>query len=576
MELFPVFTQTQIESHYTGIKERLTELTNFNNAYETAHARKWLAEDEAGSGQAVSDMVQARLAQIKIFRDPDFSNSLKILLGNPDDLSPAQAANLRVANSWRSLLAPFMADTEEQSADRIRAYETPLGHAEQTWLASLDHEDRTHQWAAQKDSVFNAFKAFSDTYKGTAQAENRTLYDFALSRFVPGMDTAAVDKLFEDLKTGYDQTYQNVKHAIEDRGDEGIKPLPSLSTNIQSEIFTELRKAMLDAAGWDEDILKEKGIEISQCTAATGFCWGNEKKMTIAIETYEDNPMKSLANAMHEFGHMLYLLEMNRLKDDLKGKPAGTFNGFGAHEFSAMYFEMAAYREEFFKHATPVIHNVLNRYGIDSSAPEWSADNLYKLSISPALEDTEWCASEIVLTPNMAWRMEAERDILAAFDRGDEDAARAIIEDLPNRQANTMEEYLGVRHDPANFSIQESHWFEGLIGYFPAYIVGAQAAAQMHRKLTFEERLPDGEAQSLKEYLNAFYKPMQEGLFLKASVPEAEKAIRDAVGPRSTSVYMDRLGAPASPKGPGPDRLLKNQKREASIRRNQSLQPKQA
>jgi len=54
------------------------------------------------------------------------------------------------------------------------------------------------------------------------------------------------------------------------------------------------------------------------------------------------------------------------------------------------------------------------------------------------------------------------------------------VDDLPGAWAEGMHHALGiVPPDDRLGCLQDIHWYEGLFGYFPAYTLGAMAAAQL-------------------------------------------------------------------------------------------------
>ena len=268
------------------------------------------------------------------------------------------------------------------------------------------------------------------------------------------------------------------------------------------------------------------GGTIELTTAQTGFSWGSGSNIKLAIETYPHDPLKGLANAMHECGHMLYMLEMNRLPPSVRGTPVAQPNGTAKNESAALYFERVGLRKEFFALAAPLIRREL---GV--SGPEWEAGNLHRLATRHDLTDTGWGISEAMLAPNMAWRALAERRIL--------DGEMAVGE-LPEFWARTMEEFTRIPHDPEQFIVGEDHWPGGLTGYFYAYQSGAMDAAALH-----EDTIPDSTAGSLSDYLRPYYGHIRDSVFRHGS-RESPESMLDAEG------YLERLLADAGPKNPAP------------------------
>jgi len=81
--------------------------------------------------------------------------------------------------------------------------------------------------------------------------------------------------------------------------------------------------------------------------------------------------------------------------------------------------------------------------------------------------------------------------------------------DLPDVWDSKMEEYLGIRpSNAADGVLQDTHWSQGLIGYFPTYLLGNLYGAQLLN--TASKEIPDLDSQTrsgnmsgLKEWLRS-------------------------------------------------------------------------
>lgn len=116
------------------------------------------------------------------------------------------------------------------------------------------------------------------------------------------------------------------------------------------------------------------------------------------------------------------------------------------------------------------------------------------------------------------------------------------VEDLPDAWNEKLRELLGISApDLADGVLQDTHWYRGLIGYFPTYLVGALMAAQLHarasRDLDIDACVAEGRFEPVVEWL-------------KSNVHEVgrrktgEDLIRDATGePLSATPYLAHLEA---------------------------------
>ena len=59
-------------------------------------------------------------------------------------------------------------------------------------------------------------------------------------------------------------------------------------------------------------------------------------------------------------------------------------------------------------------------------------------------------------------------------------AGELSVADLPGAWSEEMQRLLGITPpDDTRGCLQDIHWYEGMFGYFPAYTLGAMAAAQL-------------------------------------------------------------------------------------------------
>src|SRR5690606_34080526 len=88
-------------------------------------------------------------------------------------------------------------------------------------------------------------------------------------------------------------------------------------------------------------------------------------------------------------------------------------------------------------------------------------------------------ADEVTYPLHVILRYRLERAIVA----GDLDVA-----DLPGAWNEGMRELLGVTPpDDRLGCLQDIHWYDGAIGYFPTYTLGAMMAAQLFASATAQQ-----------------------------------------------------------------------------------------
>jgi len=137
------------------------------------------------------------------------------------------------------------------------------------------------------------------------------------------------------------------------------------------------------------------------------------------------------------------------------------------HESQSLLLEMQAARStQFIRFVQPIVKRTLGGEG-----PAWEVGNLQRLyrRVQPGL--VRVFADEVTYPLHVILRYRMEKAMLA----GELDT-RA----LPGAWNDLMQQLLGIRPaDDRDGVMQDVHWPEGLLGYFPTYSLGALAAAQL-------------------------------------------------------------------------------------------------
>jgi carboxypeptidase Taq len=216
------------------------------------------------------------------------------------------------------------------------------------------------------------------------------------------------------------------------------------------------------------------------------FCGGNPSDVRITTFYDEANPAKALLGVLHETGHAMY---ERHLPAGFARQPVGEAAGMAAHESQSLIVEMQACRTDaFLAFLGPRLRTA---YGVDAkvAAPE----NLAQLWRRVARGFIRVDADELTYPAHVILRFRLERALIA----GELDVAG-----LPSAWNEGMRAMLGiVPPDDAQGCLQDIHWHDGAFGYFPAYTLGAMAAAQLMAAIRRE--IPDLDAQLRKGDLTA-------------------------------------------------------------------------
>ncbi|MDH5723294.1 MAG: hypothetical protein OEY94_08255 [Alphaproteobacteria bacterium] len=553
-----VFTHNQQSESFMDLEKR----------YQTLLVRTWLPSTVSYEATSmVEEMDKIRRKQIAITRehavDPVTcvaNHDVSVLLdrAEKEGLNEWERGNLRVMKNHYLYLSAFKKDPS-----LIDRYLNTLKDGSNTWLESLDIEDAEQSWEMQRPAFEAAFGVLKESMKEPARllslSEGRhvALSEAALRQLNPGVTNEDVDKIFAEMKPGFKNIVSKIQHQINSGTAPQILDLPEIPSEVQRRIFERVKDDILQGAGYDQKALDRAGVSLQFETSATGTCWGHSKDIVLAVETYPKDITKGLGNTWHETGHLLYLLEMNKLPQEIRNKPVATFNGFGVHEAAAIMMEQTGLREKAYEVVEPIMREELakaKQEGLlpsefDVNDPALSAENMHRQANRPNLSDMEWCTSELALTPNMAWRVNAFRKI---FDD------QLELKDLPQFWAKEMMEWTGIEHDPKNFRVGEDHIFSGLGGYFWAYMTGVFTATTLQTEIAAKGSAPDNQVNNLASYSAPYSQILRDRIFQHASKETPDKLLENALGTNISDSgvikgYLRRLSAAAKSGMPPPD-----------------------
>lgn len=173
--------------------------------------------------------------------------------------------------------------------------------------------------------------------------------------------------------------------------------------------------------------------------------------------------MQSISSVMHETGHALY---EQGLPEKAYGTPLGESVSLGIHESQSRFWENHIGKSpEFCEFILPKLKRAFKTQLRGISLKKFY-DGLNKVEATPIRIESD----EVTYNMHIVIRYELEK----AFVNGD-----IKVKELPGLWNERMKKYLGItpRND-AEGVLQDTHWPQGLIGYFPTYSLGNLYAAQ--------------------------------------------------------------------------------------------------
>lgn len=287
-------------------------------------------------------------------------------------------------------------------------------------------------------------------------------YDAMLDQFEPGMKTAQVRAIFDNLKA---ELVPLVKAVLaKAKPDDGVLLYGDFDPDRQRQFGEEIIRDF----GFDFDRGRQ---DESVHPFTTSFSPGDVRLTT----RFDPNWLApALFGTLHEAGHGLY---EQGLPVELEGNILCRYASLGVHESQSRLWENVVGRSKgFWQHYYPRLQAIFpEQFGGVDLADFYRAVNAVSASFIRVESD------ELTYNLHIMLRFDLEVALLA----GD-----LSVEDAPAAWNEKMEALLGVTPpDDARGILQDVHWSGGMIGYFPTYSLGNLLSVQLYNKAV--EASPD-------------------------------------------------------------------------------------
>ncbi|MCA9794098.1 MAG: carboxypeptidase M32 [Candidatus Eremiobacteraeota bacterium] len=338
---------------------------------------------------------------------------------------------------------------------------------------------------AKADSNFSAFAPHFKKVLALKQrvAEQRGYqdhpYDAMLDDYEPGMTTAQVRSLFEGFRP---QLVELVKSIA---ASDAVSANGPLDQDFAIELQDAFSRTLAESIGYD---LPNGRID----PGPHPFCAspaGTDVRLTNRFTP--GNLCTAMFGTLHEAGHGIY---EQFSPPRFEHSPLRGGCSLGVHESQSRMWENFVGRSRpFWSYHFPRLQALF-----PEQLSGYEAEDFYRAvnRVRPSFIRVE--ADEVTYTLHIIMRFEMETALM--------DGTLAV-DDVPECWNAKMEDYLGVR--PASDRVgclQDIHWSDGLIGYFPTYSIGNMIAAQMWERMEREipeldERMARGDTSHVLNWL---------------------------------------------------------------------------
>ncbi len=334
----------------------------------------------------------------------------------------------------------------------------------------VEEEARLHsasqvEWAKAREN--NDFKSYAPTLtkvfalaREKAGLINRELnaYDCLLDLYEEGERCQWISSVFDPL--------EETIHSILDKiGDKKIE---------SSFLYVPFDEARVHA--FCLDVIKKMGYDFERGNVSisahpfTSYLGMDDIRITTRYT--DPSYFDSIATIVHECGHALYDLNAS-LNPAIRGTSIGYGTSMSLHESQSRFWEnMLLRRHSFVEAIYPSLRKAV------AELNEVKLDDFYRAINRGEPSAVRVNADELTYPLHIILRYRLEKAMVeGSLEVKD-------LEEAWNEGSKKIIRY-SVK-SPAEGCLQDVHWAEGLIGYFPSYLVGSIAAAAFMK--TLEEK----------------------------------------------------------------------------------------
>jgi len=386
-------------------------------------------------------------------------------------------------------------------SDEYQAYQVLTSKSSMIWEKAKESSD-FKLFEPYLTDVIDTLKRFAD-YRGYEGHP----YNLYIDDYEEGMTVDMLNTFFEELRVRLVPFF----HKIQTEGKTVSNAFVSKSYPV--EIQKKMSVELLELIGFD----LERGLFEESVHPFTSGIDIDDVRLT--THYYENDLASALLSTAHEGGHAIY--EQN-IDCDLQGTILAEGTSNGIHESQSRIYENNFFKSRAFM--AFYFEKLKNLY--PDQLKDIDTEVFYKgmNKAAPSLIRIE--ADELTYSLHIMIRYEIELDLISG---------KIDVADLPKIWNEKVEAYLGiVPSNDAEGVLQDVHWSEGLLGYFPTYALGNAYAAQiqntMKKEMPLDEYLAKGNFKPITKWLN-------EKIHKYGSSKTPNELIEQITGERLNSKY---------------------------------------
>jgi carboxypeptidase Taq len=283
-------------------------------------------------------------------------------------------------------------------------------------------------------------------------------YDALISRYEPGMTYRKLKEVMESLKTDLIPFVEKIKNSSVKTSRDLLKG------NFERKALKIMCKELLETIGYDfnagrlDETVHPFTIDISH------------HDTRVLTKFVADDIGPTLYSTLHEGGHALY---DQGLPEDYLWTVLHDGASYGIHESQSRMIENNIGRNwAFSRYLLHILKKHFSHFNDVDHSSFYKAVN----HVEPSLIRIE--ADELTYNIHIIIRTEIEEALINN---------KIEVSELPEIWNEKFKKYLGLF--PSNDReglLQDVHWYAGMFGYFPSYMLGNLYAAQLYKSLHSE------------------------------------------------------------------------------------------
>ena len=494
-------SETHSHPAYQQLEKKFNQIYQLHHLSSIAHWDAATMMPSGGSearGQALAE-VSSLINQL--LSSNEVGDWIAHAQDNPENLSQWQQANLReMHRKW--LNATSISD------ELVKAKAIAGSKCEHAWRSYR----ADNNWNDFKPLLEDVIQLTIEESQQRSEAMNLSAYDALLNLYEPGQTSASIDQIFTQLKAFLPEFIQQV--IAKQSNDKVIQPRGEFPEAQQKKLGLKLMKQV----GFNFD---HGRLDISHHP----FCGGVPEDVRITTRYQTNDFSESLMGVLHETGHAKY---EQGLPQQWLTQPVGEARGMGIHESQSLFQEMQISRSRaFLTFAAPLMKQHLSNK--DTPIQCWDPDNLFLLNNRVKAGYIRVNADEVTYPMHVILRYEIEKDLISEQFK---------VADLPDIWDLKMQDYLGLstKDNYRDGCMQDIHWTDGSLGYFPTYTLGAMNAAQLFAAA--KKAIPGLELQIEQGDFEPLNQWQKDNIWSKGSFYSIDELMREATGETLNSEFF--------------------------------------